>query len=490
MSQRTPQATFQVGNYVIFRKRIGKGAFSSIYKGYHQYTKEMVAVKEISLETLNKYEKSLRRETQIMKQLNHPNLVRLIESIVDDKTDNVYLIMEFYNRGDFSKFLKKRPLKEKYAIKYLKQIAEGMKYLLSHKIIHRDLKPQNILVSDTGSLKITDFGFARYFDSDILIQTICGSPMYMAPEIMKNKKYDYKSDLWSIGIIFYEMLIGKTPFNAKNIYELIRKIENDKIRIPSKFNLSPGCKELLTSLLQKNPEKRIEWDDFFNHPLILETDPLEKENNLLEISNLDELPDLGSNPQSSTIFDSLSLHPDPKVVKNNNSFIPDNTTNIQVNNKIENSSGYNSSILSNSLQKSSFVTSNTQSSFHQDTNLVGEINFNFNLEHSESNDDTGFSSDEEDTFFESCEHPHQLEQLRIQESQDFVKVDIEEDYFKSSLSLRHNIIRNELPKSYVYIDIPPRKNRNNVSKSLLNCLNTSVSFLKESYTYFSNFNSI
>ena len=154
MSQPNPQATFQVGNYVIFRKRIGKGAFSSIYKGYHQYTKEMVAVKEISLETLNKYEKSLRRETQIMKQLNHPNLVRLIESIVDDKTDNVYLVMEFYNREISSKFLKKRPLKEKYAIKYLKQIAEGMKYLLSHKIIHRDLKLQNILVSDTGSLKL------------------------------------------------------------------------------------------------------------------------------------------------------------------------------------------------------------------------------------------------------------------------------------------------------------------------------------------------
>ena len=72
----------------------------------------------------------------------------------------------------------KATLKEKYAIKYLKQITEGMKYLLSHKIIHRDLKPQNILLSDTGSFKITDFGFARYFDSDILIQTICGSPMY------------------------------------------------------------------------------------------------------------------------------------------------------------------------------------------------------------------------------------------------------------------------------------------------------------------------
>ena len=480
MSQPNAQATFQVGNYIIFRKRIGKGAFSSIYKGYHQYSKEIVAVKEISLETLNKYEKSLRRETQIMKQLNHHNLVRLIESLVDDKTDNVYLIMEYYTRGDFSKFLKKRPLKEKYAIKYLKQIADGMKYLLSHKIIHRDLKPQNILVSNTGTLKITDFGFARYFDSDILIQTICGSPMYMAPEIMKNKKYDYKSDLWSIGIIFYEMLIGKTPFQAKNIYELIRKIENDKIKIPSKFNLSPGCKNLLTSLLQKNPDKRIEWDDFFNHPLIVDADPLERENNLMNISNMSNLPNLEKENKPSTIFDSLNL-------KSTNTKEKHDSTSQN----IGTSSGYNSSILSVSKQRSNFVTSNTQSSFHQDTNLVGEINFNFNLDQSESTEDTGFSSEEEDDdFYDSCQNPYELEQLRIQESENFVKVDIEEDYFKSSLSLRHNIIRNELPKSYVYIDIPPRKNRNNVSKSLLNCLNNSVSFLKESYTYFYNFNSI
>ena len=118
--------------------------------------------------------------------------------------------MEYYDRGDFSKFLKKRPLREKYAIKYLKQIANGLKYLLEKKIIHRDLKPQNILVSNTGTLKITDFGFARYFDNDILIQTICSeSYVYGLPEIMKNKKYDYKSDLWSLGVIFYEMLIGK-----------------------------------------------------------------------------------------------------------------------------------------------------------------------------------------------------------------------------------------------------------------------------------------
>ena len=200
--------------------------------------------------------------------------------------------MDYYSRGDFSKFLRNRPLKEKYAIKYLKQLSEGLKYLLSNNIIHRDLKPQNILVSDIGDIKITDFGFARYFDNDIMIQTICGSPLYMAPEIMKSQKYDYKSDLWSVGVIFYEMLVGKTPFKSKNIYELIRKIENDKVIVPPKIKLSISCKNLLFNLLKKDPEDRISWEDFFEHPLIKNVDFNERENNLMEISNLGSLPSL------------------------------------------------------------------------------------------------------------------------------------------------------------------------------------------------------
>ena len=99
-----------------------------------------------------------------------------------------------------------------------------------------------------------------------MIQTICGSPMYMAPEIMKNKKYDFKSDLWSIGVIFFEMLTGETPFKAKNIYELIRVIENDRVEIPTKFILTSECRRLLLSLLEKNPEKRISWEDFLIIP--------------------------------------------------------------------------------------------------------------------------------------------------------------------------------------------------------------------------------
>ena len=87
------------------------------------------------------------------------------------------------------------------------------------------------------------------------------------PEIMKKKKYDFKSDLWSVGIIFYEMLVGKTPFKAKNIFDLMRQIEKNNIKLPDDIYVSPDCKDLLFKLLKKEPEDRISWDDFFNHPV-------------------------------------------------------------------------------------------------------------------------------------------------------------------------------------------------------------------------------
>ena len=409
--------TFEIKDYVIFKKRIGKGAFSTIYKGYNKVTKLQVAVKEITLETLNKHKKMFKRETDIMMNLKHPNIVSLYDTIIDETNENVYLIMDYYSRGDFSKFLKKRPLKEKYAVKYLKQLSEGLKYLLSNNIIHRDLKPQNILVSDIGDIKITDFGFARYFDSDLLIQTICGSPLYMAPEIMKSQKYDYKSDLWSVGIIFYEMLVGTTPFNSKNIYELIRKIENESVIVPSKFKLSINCRNLLFSLLEKDPINRISWEDFFNHPILTNVDFNERENNLMEISQLELLP---------------------SISHNENRFLDGRT-----NDKVEEN--------------------------HMDLSL----SFNFNL-------DNSVEDEEEEIFYDSYET---YDEMNIS----FNKINFHDSYFKNTASLERDL-KSSLLKDFIVIDkINPNKHNSN---SFKNYLNNSLYFIKESYNYIRNFNSL
>ena len=183
-----------------------------------------------------------------------------------------------------TKYLNKRCLKEKFAQHYAIQIKDGLKYLLSKSIIHRDLKPQNILVSDDNLLKICDFGFARHFNTDMMFGTICGSPLYMAPEIMSKNKYGNKVDLWSLGVIIFEMLYGTVPFKGKNIIELIKNIETNTVVFPQNFNVSEECKLILQNLLKKDPNDRLEWLDLFENNWFNNNFIEVDENKLLEIS--------------------------------------------------------------------------------------------------------------------------------------------------------------------------------------------------------------
>lgn len=280
----------EIGTYKITKKRIGRGAFSIIYKGYHKYTQRDVAIKEINYDTNKKMTENIKNEFEIMKKLKHENIIALHDIYYDKLNKNIYLVLDYYEKGDLSKFLDNAPLKEKYAKKYMKQLSSGLEYLINNDVMHRDLKPQNILVSNDNILKITDFGFARYAGNNALLQTLCGSPMYMAPEIMKYKKYNNKSDLWSVGIIMYEMLFGHVPYKAKNFIQLIKCINKIPIKIPDNFVISTECHDLLFSLLKKDPKERIDWNDLFNSPWFIHDDS----NKYLEFSINDNasLPNL------------------------------------------------------------------------------------------------------------------------------------------------------------------------------------------------------
>jgi len=260
-----------IGNYIYFQNiRLGKGSFSEVFKGFNKSTKKLVAIKKIDMSDKKMFIYS-KRELEILKTLKNKNIVELYDSVTStnpDELPTLYLILEYCENGDLSNFLNKKPLKEVYAQKYMRQFANGMKYLRNKNIVHRDLKPQNILIDKNYNLKITDFNFAKILDTNgsDLLQTICGSPLYMSPEIVKNKSYTVKADLWSIGMILYEMLIGKPPYKASNHYELIKKIDTQAIIIPNCISISDNCKDLLHGLLQKNVNKRIGWIEFFNHP--------------------------------------------------------------------------------------------------------------------------------------------------------------------------------------------------------------------------------
>lgn len=257
----------KIGNYHYSSVPIGRGSYSIVYLGTDQITKKKVAIKKININPDDHFiREHIDSEVKIMKQLNHQNIIKFYDSLYD-KYGNVFIIMEYCENGTFSKFLNNKSLKEKYALKFMAQIVNALEYLFNNNIIHRDLKPQNILMDKNNTLKLSDFGFAKIFDDEEkMTKTICGSPIYMAPEIIKYNSYSNKSDLWSLGVILYEIIIGKTPYKASTHLELINKIETTPIYLPLSILISDHCRDLIQKLLQKDPNKRIDWHDLFDHP--------------------------------------------------------------------------------------------------------------------------------------------------------------------------------------------------------------------------------
>eukprot|EP01083_Nonionella_stella_P062681 162986_1 len=263
-----------VSSYIVGEK-IGSGSFATVWLARHKTTGKCVAIKSISRTKLNvnkKHQTNLESEISIMKRLDHPNIVRLFDIEITDR--HIYLILEFCDGGDLSHYIRKHgPLTEKHAQIWLKQLASGLLYVRNRNLIHRDLKPQNLLLSEgpdgsLATLKIADFGFARYIQPESLAATLCGSPLYMAPEILKVQKYDAKADLWSVGTILFEMVTGKPPFNAATHYELIKKIEHGMLRFPAEVKISANLLDLLQRLLKRNPMQRMSFDQFFCHPFV------------------------------------------------------------------------------------------------------------------------------------------------------------------------------------------------------------------------------
>ena len=267
-----------------------------------------------------KLKENLDTEISILKSLQHPHIVAMFSLV--EKPVHFYLIMEYCQLSDLSQFMKKRAtltnwpetadifrkypnpetggLHEVLARHFLKQIASALEYLRRRNLIHRDIKPQNLLLNPSPAymsrqppedvplaasehsliptvgvaslpmLKIADFGFARHLPSTSMAETLCGSPLYMAPEILRYEKYDARADLWSVGTVLYEMVVGKPPFRAQNHVELLRRIEkiNDVIIFDKSLSIGRDMKTVIRKLLRKSPLDRLSYEDFFQDPVI------------------------------------------------------------------------------------------------------------------------------------------------------------------------------------------------------------------------------
>ncbi|KAM7263675.1 hypothetical protein ACFE04_001358 [Oxalis oulophora] len=260
-----------VGEYLV-GKQIGSGSFSVVWHARHRVEGHEVAIKEINMSRLNrKLQDSLMSEIFILKRINHPNIIRLHDII--EVPGKIHIVLDYCKGGDLSMYIQRHgKVSEPIAKYFMQQLATGLKILRDNNVIHRDLKPQNLLLSSNDSnpiLKIADFGFARSLQPRGLAETLCGSPLYMAPEIMQLQKYDAKADLWSVGTILYQLLTGRTPFTGNNQIQLLQNImKSTELNFPSDRNLSAESKDLCQKLLRRNPVERLTFEEFFNHPFL------------------------------------------------------------------------------------------------------------------------------------------------------------------------------------------------------------------------------
>ena len=261
----------KVGNYLLVAK-IGQGQFGVVYKGVLiEDQRKVFAIKCIEkkkLEGNSILNRLFQTEMSVMSKLNHPNIMHLFEFM--ETAHNYYLVIQFCNNGDLETYLKKMGrLSEEEAVYFLMQIMNGFQVLHKNKIMHRDVKLANIFLQD-DKVVIGDFGFAK--QGVDVTRTKLGTPITMAPELLTSNgnSYTSKADLWSIGVCFYQMLFGKTPFDAKNYDDLKEKVRTQSgknLNFSKDVAISPECKDLLINLLQYNATQRIEWKDFFNHAL-------------------------------------------------------------------------------------------------------------------------------------------------------------------------------------------------------------------------------
>ena len=393
----------QIGDIILI-KCLGKGSFGEVYLSQKKDGKEFFATKKIDRKTADKPElkKYFDNEIEILKQLDHPNIVKL--EGVRRSLSNYYIIMEYINGGGLSDCLKKymekhgKPFSEEIVQYLMKQIVDGIHYLHSRKIIHRDLKLDNIMVNFDSELdkenlnmmkakiKIIDFGFATKLtaEKNDLTYSAVGSPINMDPIILRkfskkkdvnlNIGYDEKADIWSIGTVCYELLIGKAVFNAKTMNDLVDKVEKGSYNVPK--TVSQEVVSFLNGMLQYNSKYRLDSEDLLKHPFLtknvsqftkINTTQAKKENKNNDIQKNNSIWSIFADEekllkiQGGKNLPDAPLAEEDKVIKNQNQ----NPRFIGIPKKMERNNSN-----PNDLKKHNKKTSYKKANHHSDKKLV------------------------------------------------------------------------------------------------------------------------
>ncbi|KAG6885727.1 Serine/threonine-protein kinase ark1 [Termitomyces sp. T32_za158] len=272
VSRKYPTREWHLSDFDMGRP-LGKGKFGRVYmvrtKAEPKY---ILALKTLYKSEIvqNKVEKQIRREIEIQQNLRHPNILRLYGYFHDTK--RIFLMLEFAGKGELYRQLSKHGcFSERRSARYIDQMADALNYLHSKHVIHRDIKPENLLLGINGELKIADFGWSVHAPGNRR-KTLCGTLDYLPPEMVEGKEHTKEVDLWALGVLTYEFLIGNPPFedrsSVSNTYRRIAKVD---LKFPPA--LSAEVKDLIAKLLQYDPQRRISLALVLTHPWIVKHRP-------------------------------------------------------------------------------------------------------------------------------------------------------------------------------------------------------------------------
>lgn len=256
-------------------KVLGKGKFGKVYCVKHKKTGLICALKAMEKKEIIQYtiQKQFRREVEIQGSFKHKNLTQLYGFFYDEK--RVYLLMEYVYYGELYKYLKNNgPLNEVLASYFVFQMANALDYMHSKNVVHRDIKPENILIGFNNTIKLTDFGWSVYNQHGQKRKTLCGTIDYLSPELIKSREYDKQVDVWALGVLTYELLVGSPPFEEDTKEMTYRRILRCDLRFPP--HISPAARDLITRLLQFDPNHRLPLSEVQSHPWILNNKTLWK----------------------------------------------------------------------------------------------------------------------------------------------------------------------------------------------------------------------
>jgi serum/glucocorticoid-regulated kinase 2 len=253
------------------KKVIGRGSFGKVCLVLYKKTKEVYAMKSLKKDVLldqDQVESTL-VEKKILEKLDYPFLVGMVFCFQTE--ERIYFIMPFIRGGELFQHLRNcKYFPEDKVRFYSAIIGLSLEYLHTHGIIYRDIKPENILIDEDGYLRLADFGMAKFLKGDEKATSFCGTPEYLAPEIITGEGHNKAADWWSYGILMYEMMVGIPPFfcdNQEKMYQLITRAE---LRFPKKINISDTAKDLLQKLLCKDQDQRLGskngFNDIMQHP--------------------------------------------------------------------------------------------------------------------------------------------------------------------------------------------------------------------------------